>query len=344
MIAERNGNNLGITVKDIAQKAKVSTATVSNVLTQKKFVSEKLARRVCDAVSALGYRPNNYARSLKTNRSYMIGIQIPDITNPYFGKAVEVVQAEAIVKGYHVTLYTTGNAIETERRNIEGMLNSRVDGMVCVAPRLRVKDVLDAVQIPVVIVDRLPVATDRNAAFVYADNYSGAAAIAEHMLARGYTRFLHLSGPVALVSNASERLKGFVETLEKRGVRKTDCRVRNGEFTFECGYGMMRDVLRKYNPAKGVMAAFVGSDIMAWGAMEALHDRKMRIPRDMGIVGYDNIDFSRFLHPALTTVENPIGEMSYRAAHLLLDALEKGRNLAGMTVMAGAALIERNSC
>lgn len=335
---------MAITVKDIAQKAKVSTATVSNVLTQKKYVSEELAQRVCDAVNKLGYRPNNYARSLKTNRSYMIGIQIPDITNPYFSNAVKVVQAEAIARGYHVTLYNTGNVLETERRNIEGMLNSRVDGMICVAPRLRVKSILDTVQVPVIIVDRLPVETDKNVAFVYSDNYSGAASIAEYMIAKGYKRFLHLSGPVNLVSNAKERLKGFVETLAKHGVHKKDYRICNGEFTFECGYSMMNGILQDYRPSGNDTAAFVGSDIMAWGAMEALHERKMKIPRDMGIVGYDNIDFSKFLHPALTTVENPIHEMSHEAIKLLLDALENGKSLAGTAVMTAATLIERKSC
>lgn len=335
---------MGITVKDIAQKAKVSTATVSNVLTHKKYVSEVLAQRVYDAVNELGYRPNNYARSLKTNRSYMIGIQIPDITNPYFSTAVKVVQAEAIAKGYQVTLYNTGNVLETEKQNIEGMLNSHVDGMICVAPRLRVKSILDTVQVPIIIVDRLPVKTDKNTAFVYSDNYSGAASIAEYMLAKGYKNFLHLSGPVDLVSNAKERLNGFVETLEKHGVRKKNYRIYNGEFTFECGYTMMNSILEDYQPIRNDTAAFVGSDITAWGAMEALHNRKMKIPRDMGIVGYDNIDFSKFLHPALTTVENPIQEMSYEAINILLGTLKTGKSLGGMSVMTGATFIERKSC
>lgn len=335
---------MGITVKDIAQKAKVSTATVSNVLTQKKYVSEELAQRVYAAVNEFGYRPNNYARSLKTNRSFMIGIQIPDITNPYFSNAVKVVQVEAIAKGYHVSLYNTGNVVETERQNIEGMLNSRVDGMIYVAPRLRVESILDTVQVPVVIVDRLPIETKKNVAFVYSDNYSGAASIAEYLLAKGYRRFLHLSGPVNLVSNAKERLRGFTETLAKHGVRKRDCRIHNGEFTFECGYGMMEGILRNFRRTGGDTAAFVGSDIMAWGAMEALNERKMKIPRDMGIVGYDNIDFSKFLHPSLTTVENPIKEMSYEAINLLLEALESGKSLGGKKVMTGAKLIRRSSC
>ena len=335
---------MGVTVKDIAKKANVSTATVSNVLTQKKHVSDLLAQRVYDAVNALGYRPNHYARGLKTNRSYTIGIQIPDITNPYFGNAVKVIQTEAAASGYQVVLYNTGNVIATERQNIEGMLNAHVDGMICVAPRLGLESMLDTVHVPIIIVDRLPIQTNRNVAFVYSDNYSGAAAVAKYMIGKGYKHFLCLSGPINLVTNAKERLNGFTQTLMRNGIPKDDCRTCCGEFTFECGYSMLNDMLDTGLPMGSDTAAFVASDIMAWGAMEALKDRKMKIPQDMGIVGYDNIDFSNFLYPTLTTVENPIREMSHKAVHLLLDAMENDRNLEGMSIMANASLVERNSC
>ena len=340
----RWGESCGVTVKDIATRAKVSTATVSNVLTRKKYVSAELVRRVNDAIEGLGYRPNNYARGLKTNRSHTIGMQIPDIANPYFGNAVKVVQAEAASRGYQIILYNAENVIDTERQNIEGMLDAHVDGIVYVAPRLAVQSILDTVQVPVVVVDRLPIETDRNVAFVYSDNYGGAASIADYMLDKGYERFFCLSGPVDLVANASERLRGFTEELARRGVSKERCPIYYGEFTFECGHDMMADVLTNYKPEEGRAAAFVGSDIMAWGAMEALKARKMKIPQEMAIVGYDNIYFSNFLYPTLTTVENPIQKMSREAADLLLDELEHGKGLGGISVMLNATLIERSSC
>lgn len=331
-----------MTVKDIARYANISTATVSNVLTGKKFVSEELTMRVYDAIDQLGYRINTYARGLKTNRSYTIGIQIPDIVNPYFGSAIKIIQAEAVAKGYRIVLYNSDNVLGTERQNIESMLDAHVDGIICVAPRLKIKSILESIEVPIVIVDCLPAKAEGNVAFVYSDNYSGAASVAEYLIEKGYQHFSYLAGPIQLVSNANERLRGFIETLEKHGYSKKDCPIYFGEFTFECGQDLMNKYLDDRKPV-GNSATFVGSDIMAWGAMEALKTRNLKIPQDIAIVGYDNIYFSNYLYPTLTTVENPIQIMAMEAIKLLLDELDGSEHLAGRIVMIEGKLVVRNS-
>lgn len=335
---------MSVTIKDIAKLADVSTATVSNVLTQKKFVSQELEHRVYATIDQLGYRPNVYARGLKTNRSYTIGVQVPDITNPFFSSSVKTIQCEANVNGYQIMLYDSDSSIGTETQNINNMNDAHVDGIISIAPRMDINRLMDMVKVPLVIMDRPAVQTDRNVAFIYADNYRGAASVVDYMLGRGYERFVCLAGPTSLVSNAKARLDGFLETLAHHGIRQEQCDILYGDFTFQSGYDLMKQFLETYKPSPKPAAAFVTSDIMAWGAMEALKEKKLKMPRDMGLIGYDNIYFSSFLYPALTTVENPSVEMAKNAITLLLDALERLRSLSGISVVLRSSLIVRKSC
>jgi DNA-binding LacI/PurR family transcriptional regulator len=303
-----------------------------------------LEQRVYQAINELGYRPNVYARSLKTNRSHILGVHVPDITNPFFSEGVKVIQNVAASEGYQIVLYDSDNKLENEQKNIQGMLNTQVDGIIDIAPRTDIHDLLAMVDIPLVVVDRPPLKTERNVAFVYADNYRGAASVADYLIGKGYRRFYCMAGPVQLVANAQARLAGFTETLKHHGMPDEACQVYYGDFTFDSGFELMQKALKGYEPKGQPAAAFVGSDIMAWGAMEAIKEKKLKMPRDMGIVGYDNIYFSSFLYPKLTTVENPIREMAGNAANLMLDALERRRNLLGFSVALRSALMVRKSC
>ena len=334
---------MGKTVKDIAKMAGVSTATVSNVLTHKRYVSTELESRVQKAIETLGYRPNTYARSLKTNCSYTIGVQVPDITNPFFASAVKVIQAAAIANGYQIILYDSDNDIRTEKQNLENMMGRHVDGIINIAPRIEPKALLTLVEPPLVVVDRPQIDSETNVAFVYSDNYKGAKAVADYVAEIEYQRYICLAGPVGVVQNARLRVDGFVETLKERSIQEDAVSVYYGDFTFASGLELMRVALDEHMDDVGRMVAFVTSDIMAWGAMEAVKERGLKLPRDVAMVGYDNIYFASYLYPALTTVQNPIEEMAESAANLMIDALEKGKQLKNVTVLHRSSLIVRNS-
>ncbi len=333
-----------VTIKDIARYASVSTATVSNVLTQKKYVSVELEQKVYQAIKSLGYRPNVYARILKTSRSYIIGVHVPDISNPFFGEAVKAIQSVADKAGYQVILYDSDNDIQNESRNLQAMLNANLEGIIVIAPRMNVNDLVNAVDIPLVVVDHPPIETKRNVAFVYSDNYRGAASIADFIINKGHRRFICLAGPIDNVSNAKTRLMGFVDTIHEHGLPESSYSVVYGDFTFSSGYDLMKSIMENYEPVPEPAVAIVGSDIMAWGAMEAIKDKKFKIPKDISVVGYDNISFSSYLYPKLTTVENPITQMSVNSMNLMLDALEQKRNLLGISVALRSSLIVRKSC
>ena len=264
--------------------------------------------------------------------------------NPFFSTSVKTIQKEANERGYQIMLYDSDSEAKTEEQNVDSMLSAHVDGIISIAPRMELSRLFEMVEVPLVIMDRPPVETDRNVAFIYADNYRGAASVADYLVGKGYERFICLAGPVGLVSNAQSRVNGFMDTLARHGVSPAQCDIRHGDFTFESGYELMKQVLEGYDPAPRPAAAFVGSDFMAWGAMEALKEKKVKIPRDMGIIGYDNIYFSSFLYPPLTTVENPSREMALNAIRLLLDAVEDLRSLAGISVTLRSTLIVRKSC
>ena len=335
---------MSVTIKDIARLANVSTATVSNVLTRKKYVSKDLEQRVHAAVRQLDYRPNIYARSLKTNRSYTIGVQVPDITNPFFSNSVKNIQSVSNANGYQIMLYDSDCDIKREERNISGMLDAHVDGIISIAPRMDILHLINMVETPLIIMDHPAVKTNQNVGFIYADNYQGGASVADYLIAKNYKRFICLAGPVDVVSNAKARLMGFIETLELHNISRDQCDIYYGDFTFESGYTLMKKALEHYTVLPKTIAAFVTSDIMAWGAMEALKEKKMKMPQNMGIIGYDNIYFSNFLYPTLTTVDNPSREMALKAISLMLEALEDGYTLSGVSTVLRSSLIVRKSC
>jgi len=330
------------TIKDVAKLAGVSTATVSNILTGKKYVGPEVTLRVRQAMETLNYQRNAIARSLKVNRSYNIGLMVPDISNPFFGEIVKFAQQVVNHEGYQITLCDFDNDSKREQKILQTFLSAGVDGIINVAPRMKQSQLGRGLGVPMVVVDRPHFKTDANIAFVYADNYKGAAAVADHFIRKEHRRFACFTGPIDEVPNARMRMDGFLDELKKRGVTESAWRVYPCDFTFESGYQTMETMLKDYDPSQP-WSVFVSSDIMAWGAMEAVKSHKMKMPRDIAIVGYDNIYFSEFLYPKLTTVWNPTKDMASTAARMLLDAIDEQEGLGGRYLVVNSMFIERQS-
>lgn len=330
------------TIKDVAKLSGVSTATVSNIITGKKYVGSEATLRVRQAMEELDYQPNTIARSLKISRSYHIGLMVPDITNPFFGEIVKYAQHIANKENYQITLCDSDNDARREPKIINTFLSAGIDGIINVAPRLKQTQLGKELGVPMVIVDRPHFKTNSNIAFVYADNYKGAAAVAGHFIHKKYTRFVCFTGPLDDVPNARMRFDGFMDELRKQGVTEDAVTVYYCDFSFESGYQTMELLLKGYAPVTP-LAVFVSSDIMAWGAMEAVKSHKLKIPGNIAIVGYDNIYFSEFLYPKLTTVGNPTKDMAETAARMLFDAIAGHTNLGGRYLVVNSTFIERQS-
>lgn len=333
-----------MTIKDIANRAQVSTATVSNVLTKKKYVSPELSERVLAVIKETNYSPNTYARSLKINKSYRIGVHVPDITNPFFSEIVKYIHEAANQSGYQIELCISNDDANEEKRLMDNFLVNGVDGVINIAPKMREEVLNEYKDVPMVIVDRPAFQANDNVAFVYADNFLGAESVANYFVEKKYRKFLCFMGSVDDIPNARKRLDGFVSGLRRGGFGEEDCQIYFGDFTFDSGYALMEEFLAEDRKTEEKYAAFVGSDIMAWGAIEALKTHRLKVPRDMGIVGYDNIYFSNFIFPKLTTVENPTKELGIHAIHLILDAVEDNKKLAGISKVLQSSLVIRSSC
>jgi len=329
------------TVKDVSKLANVSTATVSNVLTSKKYVSQELKEKIKEAMETLGYEPNIAARSLKVNKTFKIGVVVPDITNPFFSEIVKYIEKTISKSEYQLVLYNSDDKPEKELKIFESLLFGIVDGLILAAPRMNQSLMEREYKIPVVILDRPAFETASDITFVYADNFKGAELVAALFIQKGYQEFICITGPDD-VPNANIRLNGFREALYINGILSENIEEYRTEFNFDDCYALMSDLLKDYDPLKK-KGVFVCSDIGAWGAIEAAKSKGLKIPRDIGIAGFDNIYFSRFIYPGLTTVQNPTKELGQSAAQVILNKLSGAESAFEKTIVFNVELIERET-
>ncbi len=331
-----------VSISRVAKLAGVSVATVSNVISGKKFVSQELTERVQDAVKTLNYQPSRLARGLKEQKTYLVGLMVPDITNPFFAEIARGVESVALEYDYQVFLCNTDGDTVRESKTLNSFLAYTVDGIVNVAPRMSDSEVRQYFgSVPHVLVDR-PFQVDHpRVRLVYVDNTLASTQVAEYLLAKGHRKFVCLSGPQE-VQNVRNRLDGFLHTVSKAGIAQHHCRVEYGEFKYETGYSLMKKVLSSdFLPS----AVFAGNDLMAWGALDAIKQAKLSVPKDIAIIGFDNVYFSSFLTPTLTTIEQPKFEMGQVAMQMLVELMEGGLDTEEPLdpIMLKCNLISRNS-
>lgn len=331
------------TMKDVAKHAAVSTATVSNVIRNTKYVSDPVKKRILVSMKELGYEPNIIARSLKMNKTYKIGVVVPDITNPFFSEIVKEVEVFLEKEGYQLILCNSHYQVERENLICSSFISGGgVDALILVAPRLSSERLLIIIKgMPAVIVDRPSFSDDENLVFIFSDNYSGASLVADKLVSKNYEKFACIAGP-EMVPNANARLQGFVDRLVDKKIERDSIIVSRAEFTFDKGFSEMEMILEKTN-CEERLGVFVCSDIAAWGALEAVKSRGLRIPEDVGIIGYDDISFAKYLHPGLTTIKNPMIEMGKLSATFVLDLLRGDAHISCNSVVLGSSLVERGT-
>ncbi len=330
------------TIKDVAKLAGVSTATVSNVLTGRKNVSESLRRRVNEASAELDYKPNSIARSLKTNQSHTIGVIVPDILNPFFAEVLKHIGDEASRKDYQVVMYESGESARQEKKLLQQLMESGVDGVIDITSRLDREELKAGFSVPLVLGDRVAFDSVDNVAFAHTDNHASGRIAADHLIERGYRKFACIAGPVDATSVARRRLEGFREGLQEHGFTEQDLLVFLCKFSFDDGYRMMNHFLDIYNQEENC-AVFASSDIMAWGAVEACKSRGILIPEQIAIIGNDNIWCSKYIEQGLTTVEYPAKELGIRTMGMLLEALNHGGVFQEREVILQPSLCLRNT-
>ncbi len=312
-----------VTIKDIARYANVSIATVSMVVNKKdQRIGEDTKQRVLKAIEDLGYVPNRLASSMKTKKTKAIGLVLPDIRNPFFPELAKGVEDCAQEHGYHVILCNTNNSIAKEQQSIEMLREKMVEAIILTASGHSQNNNLyfEKLDIPLVTVDR-PMEGKGLSGAISTDNELGSYHAVKYLYERGYQQIIHLSGPMNLPTSQA-RYNGYERACEEFGTYKA---MRSIECTYsiESGYQATNELILSHKVFDGL---FCGNDLIAIGAIKALHEHNIQIPDQVGIVGFDDIYMAELITPPLTTVRQPIYDIGYNAMHIALQIIDHSMN------------------
>jgi LacI family transcriptional regulator len=310
-----------VTLRDVARVAGVHPATVSRALNEetRALVNEETARRVLKAAETLGYQPNPIARGLKTNRSYTIGVLIPDLTNPLFPPILRGIEDRLETGGYTPLIANTDNDPERELLDSQTMRARQVDGIIAATARRdhRLHDALIEAGIALVLVnrrqDQLPVSS------ATADDRMGMRLSVEHLVSMGHTRIAHLGGPLDY-STGLDRHDSFHETMRTAGLEPDPELVLVAEaFTEAEGARLCEQLMAGERDFTAVAAA---NDLLALGCYDVLAERGLRCPEDISVVGFNDMPFAARFQPPLTTIHIPHYEIGKAAGELMLERLQ----------------------
>lgn len=305
-----------VTMQDIAKKAGVSKATVSMVLNKRdENISNDTRNKVLEIADDMNYIPNSLARSLNTKKTETIGIILPDITNPFFSEMARAIEDVASTLGYNVIFCNSDNEINKENKYVKLLISKLVDGVIFI-PGGRSNDNLQILidnNVPFVLVDRY-VEGFENFYGVYCLNKLGITKAVEYLVNKGRKKIAFVRGPHS-VEISTQRLEGYTETMKKYGLFDEKLIFEN-EFTIDGGSETTKQILELKEKVDSIIYS---NDIMAFGGIKELIKKGWKIPQDISVVGYDNIEISEFMEPELTTVSQPIYEMGKCACELLIN-------------------------
>lgn len=307
------------TILDVAARAQTSTATVSRVINGTGYVSNDLRERILAAARELGYTPNAVARSLKMRQTFTIGVIISDIANPFFAAVVRGIEDTLIRHRYHPLLCNTDRDPEKESLYIRLLREKRVDGLIISAASGQGAhlEVLREVGVPWVFLNRRP--EDFGGPAILTDNLAGAYQGTALLVDRGHTRIAVVAGPQN-VNTGADRLEGYREALRDRGIPERPEYIAFGDFRAEGGYDATRTLLSL--PDRPT-ALFVQNNQMTIGALRAIREAGVQIPKDMALLAFDETEWASIVDPPLTTIAQPAYEMGKAAASTLLSAIRK---------------------
>ncbi len=305
------------TLSDVARRAKVTTATVSNVITQRVPVSEKTRVRVLQAIEELDYRPNLVARGLAQGKTLTLALVVPTISNPFFAEVVEEVARIADRHDYELLLSMTHNSPEEGKRHLERMASRWVDGFIVMGMAGNITDILSlkksGKEVVLSVWNQDPRA--QNLPIVDIDFRVAGELATRHLLEYGHRRIAAiLEEPVQYT-----RRQGFQAALAEAGLSAPQSYIRQGDSSFESGYQCALALLDLADPPTAI---FAGNDWMALGAIEAITSRGLTVPSDLSVVGVDDISLSAHSKPRLTTIRTPKREMARTATELLLRYIQ----------------------
>lgn len=316
------------TIRDVAERADVSVASVSRVLTGAGPVTDATRKKVMEAVEALQYVPHSGARSLSTSKTQTIGVILPDLYGEFFSELIRGMDLAARALGYHLIVSSSHDDAEEASAAIRSM-RGRVDGLIVLSPHL------DAANLATTLAGRLPILLMNGGAgagrpSIVVDNHGGAVQAVEHLIATGRRRIAHISGPTGNLE-AETRLAGYLEAMARAGLPTV---VVEGAFDQASGHRVGAELAARTDRPDAI---FAGNDMMAVGAMLALQDAGLGVPDDVAVVGFDDVPIAGLMRPGLTTLRINIAETGRGALERLVGLI----NAAGEAVADTACEVVR---
>lgn len=311
-----------ITMDEIAKLAGVSKATVSRVLNDSECgVGEQTRVRVKKIAEELGYSVEQTEKKKNVSFTRYIALILPDITNPFFADLAKSVENSLRRKGYSLVLANTDFSEDNEAAQIRELMVKRLEGILLVPSGIRAREEHDLprrYQIPMVLVDRkLEGISDIPG--VYSNNEYASVISCEHLIRKGARDIVFISGPLN-VSTSIERFEGYKAVLAQHSIPFRPEMCRHGSYTVESGYNAVLELERSGISYSAILAA---NDLMALGALKAVREFGYRVPEDVQIIGFDNIEFSQYCEPSLSTMQQPTFDMGAKAVELLTGIIEK---------------------
>ena len=337
-LTEIGGNMKYITLKMVAEKAGVSVNTASRAINNKPDINLKTKKRVLQIAKELGYIRNAAAVALRTKKTRTIGVVIADNSNPFYAEVLNGIEVAAREKNYHIILANTQRDYRKEEEAINLLRAKRVDGLLIAPVQDRADDIKKLIEanIPFVIIGRDFENIEVDA--VYNDEVKGGFLATEYLIKKGHKRIALIDG-FLYKSPAKGRLEGYKKALNKYKISLDESLISVGDINIEDGYERTKQMLEK---ELNFTAIFAYNDMMAFGSMQAIKEKGLRIPEDIGLVGYDDIPFSSLMNPALTTIKLKKQELGVESVKLLFSRINGGRKKT-KKVMLDVELIVRKT-
>ncbi|GLS25168.1 LacI family DNA-binding transcriptional regulator [Marinibactrum halimedae] len=326
-------------IRKVSAIAGVSIATVSRALKTPEQVSPGTRQKVLDAVKEAGYRPNWLATSVKTGKSKSIVVLVPNLLNAFFQRIIEGIESAAQECGYTVLLGDTQGRKTLENEYASMVLTSRADGLIQLDHCFPFSDndAELARSIPMVSVGER-IESQHHYPFIHLDNYSAGRALAHHLISYGHVRFGAIAGQIQS-QIYRDRLSGFKSVLAEENIDFPDSMLVGGSYTIEEGIRGVNELMKHKKPPTAI---FCFNDDIAIGAIHQLRSLNYKVPKDVSVVGFDNIRVSEFMHPPLTTIDQPAYEMGVKAVEMLYRMMHNQELLRTREIMP-FTLLERHS-
>ncbi|MCB0402851.1 MAG: LacI family DNA-binding transcriptional regulator [Flavobacteriales bacterium] len=335
-----------VSLADVAKSLGVSKTLVSLVLNgrgDEKGINKETQQRVREKVKELNYKPNLFARGLRVGKSNTIGLVVADISNSFYAKMCRSIEDHCNEKGYNLIICSSDEKPEKESELIQMLIDRQVDGLIISTTQSNNKDIslLKKSDFPFVLIDRKDTKTETN--YVGVDNKEGAKSVVQHLINLGNKRIGHLTITPAHLSTIKERVTGYKEALKENGIRVDNNLIR--EISFD---NIKEDVYRELkellNPPLSINSLFVANNNIAVACLECLQEMNIRVPQDIALVSFDDIDAFKLCYPPVTAVSQPIEAMGKESVRMLVNQINNPASSGFEEVILPTTLEIRRSC